>query len=635
MSVVDEVKMRLDIVDVVSAYVPSLKKAGKTYKANCPFHSEKTPSFVVNPERGTWHCFGACSTGGDMFTFVQRIENVDFPEALRILAQRAGVELTPRSAAVREEEEEKVRLRSLLSAAAEYYHTLLLRNSMAGQARDYLQKRGITANSVERFYLGYAPDSWDQTSKFLLDKGCSIRDLVAVGLVIERDDKSGTYDRFRGRLMFPIRDINGQTVGFGGRVLDQGVPKYLNSPQTSLFDKSHLLYALDLAREQIRRAETAVIVEGYVDALVAHQYDFANVVASLGTALTEEQVQLVKRFAKRVVLALDADKAGDAATWRGLEVIRDVVDEKVIPIPTWRGLVRYQGRSALDIRVARLPEDKDPDEVIRENRTAWDELIRDAQPIADFALETLIRDLDLNKGKDKATAVRRVLPLLADIVDPIERSHYIQRLAHLVRVDERVIESEFTRLGRKDGMRQVQGNKPMAGPDSEAPWFEPELEEHCLARLLAEPSSLDIVQRALGEIGTAGLNSGDFELAQNRSLFAEIPTGIFSLPEDPFRVHILDRLNTIRAQLEHEPRVTRLDQMRATIEVALRLRARNLSRQAEELRLLMEEASQEDDQEAASRLRVQLWEMLQEVDKVKRALLVLPGMRRLPGVVPS
>ncbi|HWR71133.1 MAG TPA: DNA primase, partial [Dehalococcoidia bacterium] len=311
MDTVDEIKQRLDIVEVLSSYVPDLKKSGRNFKAVCPFHSEKTPSFFVFPERQSWHCFGACGTGGDMFAFVMRKEGVDFKEALNILAERAGVTVVQRK--LDEGKSEADRLKEINEAAADYYHNLLFHSSGGQRTREYLVRRGVSEKTMRQFLIGYSQDSWDSLRLELLKRGYHENELSAAGLLVEKEKEAGSYDRFRNRLMFPIRDAGGRVVGFGARALDDSLPKYLNSPQTLIFDKSSSLYGIDFARPAIRKENLVVIVEGYMDVIVAHQHGFTNVVASLGTALTEKHVGIVKKLTNRLVLALDADAAGEMA----------------------------------------------------------------------------------------------------------------------------------------------------------------------------------------------------------------------------------------------------------------------------------------------------------------------------------
>ena len=429
MSVVDEVKQRLDIVDVVGQYV-QLQKAGRNYRALCPFHAERTPSFFVSPERQSWHCFGACGTGGDILSFVMKKENLEFGEALRLLAERAGVTLAERRP---EEEAERNRLREANEAAASFYHRALLSSEAGQTAKHYLEERGQDLKTIQDFQLGYSPSGWDSLCQHLRERGYRDEELVAAGLAVEGE--RGLRDLFHQRIMFPITDMRGRVVGFGGRSLpiegqEEAQPKYLNTPQTAGFDKGSLLYALDKAKEEIRRQGLAVIVEGYTDAIAAHQHGFPNVVASMGTALTERQVRLLKRFSRDVVLALDADTAGQEATLRAVE---------------------YQDILGRDIRVAILHEGRDPDEVIRSDPENWPALLASAQPLLDYKFEAVSSALDLSQPRQRSQAVEELLPLLTAIGDRIVQAHYLQRLARLAQVRESDLHQMLLRQGRKRG----------------------------------------------------------------------------------------------------------------------------------------------------------------------------------------
>ncbi len=375
MSVVEEIKQRVDIVDLVSQYV-TLKRAGRDYMAPCPFHAERTPSFHVSPARQSWHCFGACGTGGDIFSFVMKKEEVEFRDALRILAERAGVELESRRDP--QEDARRARLFEANESAAAFFHAQLLAgrpvedaaSNEAAVASDYIAERHLTAKSVEQFQLGYAPNSWQALTEHLGARGFSNAEIVAAGLAIEGE--RGVHDRFRHRLMFPIRDERGRVAGFGGRMLPgealgavEHPAKYVNTPQTPIFDKGAILFALDLAKDAIRSEGRAVIVEGYMDAIAAHEHGFGNVVASMGTALTERQVTLLKRHTRNLVLALDADAAGAEGMLRGGDVLDTALPHENVPVPDWRGIVRMQEKLAADIRVLVMPGGQDPDDVIR------------------------------------------------------------------------------------------------------------------------------------------------------------------------------------------------------------------------------------------------------------------------------
>ncbi|HEY7060577.1 MAG TPA: DNA primase [Chloroflexota bacterium] len=434
-SSVEEVKARVDLVDLIGSTV-ALRQSGRSYRGLCPFHSEKTPSFYVFPETQTWKCFG-CAAGGDAFSFVMQRDNLEFAEALRDLAARAGVQLE--SHADPERQEAHDRLRRANEAAALYYHALLMQQPAGQAARRYLEGRGITAETCERFTLGYAPDGGSALREHLAGAGFTPEDLLGAGLAVKRDEGSGVLrDRFRHRVLFPIRDAQGRTIGFGGRTLTpDGIPKYLNTAQTELFEKGSVLYALDQARDAIRAERRAVIVEGYLDAVMAHQAGFRNVVAALGTALGERQLGPLGRIADEIVFALDPDAAGDSATLRSLVVAREALSSHV-PVPTRRG-IRYQATARCTLRVAQLPDGKDPDELIRADPGRWRELIAGSLPVLDFLFDRLPYQHDLASPQGKTAAVEELVPALRDLADPIERAHYVQRLATAVGVPENAI----------------------------------------------------------------------------------------------------------------------------------------------------------------------------------------------------
>ncbi len=441
--VVDEIKQRIDIVELISGTV-QLKKAGRSFKGLCPFHQEKTPSFNVDPDRGTFHCFG-CSKSGDVFTWLQETEGLDFGEALRRLADRAGVRLPERQAPRADPAVQAAK--DALHGAAEWVHSLLVRGQSGAQAREYLVRRGVSGETVERFGLGWAPDGWDGLTAHLRKAGLSVEQIEAAGLAIKGE--RGLHDRFRARVMFPIRDADGKVTGFGGRILGDGQPKYLNSPQTATFDKSRTLYALDLARGSIRKAGQAVIVEGYMDVVLPHQQGFTNVVASLGTALTAQQIELLQRYTQTIVLALDADAAGQAATVRGLEVARQALASRRRPVPG-RGATRtgYLQLSAGQIKIAVLSGGKDPDEIVREDPQAWQRMVDEAVPMMEHKLELELAGVDLNDPQRKAAAVQELVRFLVQVPDPIEWGHYIDRIAQRLRLDVRTVRNEVETAAR-------------------------------------------------------------------------------------------------------------------------------------------------------------------------------------------
>src|SRR5512136_2376560 len=442
MSTIDEIKNRIDIVDLVSETV-KLKKSGHSFTGFCPFHSNtRTPSFVVWPESGTWKCFGACNTGGDIFTYVMKRDGLEFRDALEFLARKAGVQLEARTPQAEAEDKQRDKLREALAAATLYFHNLL-RTSPQGQvARDHLTQRGIADETTVKFQLGYSLDEWHSLESYLRNRGYSREELVSAGLLVQRDDGT-VFDRFRGRLMIPIRDVKGHTIGFGARTLTHEEPKYLNSPQSPLFDKSHVLFGIDLARNAIREAKHAIVVEGYMDAIGAHQAGYANVVASMGTALTEAQFRQLSKLCKKFVLALDPDVAGVQAMLRGLDVARETLDRDSAPVFDARGLIHFEGHLQVDLRVLVMPGGRDPDEVIRADPAGWPRLVENALPVVEYVIQTVAAGRNLNDPKEKGAFSRQVVPIIRDVADPVERAHYAQRLARLLRVDERAILEEL------------------------------------------------------------------------------------------------------------------------------------------------------------------------------------------------
>jgi DNA primase len=427
-----EVKSKLSVVDVVGESV-SLKKAGTTFKGLCPFHGEKTPSFVVTPARETWHCFG-CGLGGDIFSFVMQRDGLTFPEALRQLAAKAGVEIDERT---KREDARRARLRQVLDTTIAFYHAVLTASKAGEPALEYLRGRGFTDESIAVHQLGWAPAGWDVMARQLAAKR-DIRgeELVEVGLASPSQRGRGVIDKFRARVIFPIRDQNGHPTGLGGRLLAGEGPKYLNSPATPLFDKSRSLYLIDKAKGPIRKGGQAVIVEGYTDALMAHQAGFENVVASLGTALTPGQVALLTRYASRIVLAYDVDAAGEKAGTLGVTALAALIRQL-------QG--DDSGVKLEDVRVARLPAGKDPDEVVREDPAMWEASMAKAQPLVEYLIGHHADRFDLKTTGGKLGFVDAVMPSIVDIEDPLRRDLALGEVRRISGIDERVLRQSLER----------------------------------------------------------------------------------------------------------------------------------------------------------------------------------------------
>ena len=454
-----EVKSKLAVVDVIGESV-TLKKAGTTYKGLCPFHGEKTPSFVVTPGRETWHCFG-CGRGGDIFSFVMERDGLTFPEALRTLAGKAGVEIDERT---KREDARRARLRSVLDTAIAFYHAVLTGSKAGEPALAYLKGRGFTDQTIETYRLGWAPAGWDHMARQLQAKR-DIRpeELIEVGLASPSQRGRGPIDKFRARVLFPIRDQNGHAVGLGGRLLEGDGPKYLNSPATPLFDKSRTLYLIDRAKGPIRKSGQAVIVEGYTDALMAHQAGFENVVASLGTALTPNQIGLLTRYAHRIALAYDVDPAGEKAGTLGVTALTGLIGQL-------QG--DDSGVKLEDVRVVRLPDGKDPDEVVRESPADWETSVAKAKPLVEYLIGFHAARFDLKQSTGRIGFVEAVIGAIRDIADPLRRDEALQEVRRVSGVEERVLRQVLDRRiaaavgpGRTDGASRITADAVLASPD--------------------------------------------------------------------------------------------------------------------------------------------------------------------------
>ncbi len=614
MSVTDEIKSRIDIVSYVQRFVPSLKKAGRNYKACCPFHNENTPSFVVNPQRQTWHCFGACSEGGDLFTFAQKIQGWDFKEALQELAQEAGVQLRQQSPQQQTRNDELERLRGLLASAAEMYQKQLLHPS-AGAVLGYVRKRrGLTPETIETFQFGYAPASWNFALQGLGALGHSQDEIIDAGLAV-RNENGRVYDRFRNRLMIPIRDERGRVVGFGGRALSSDdSAKYINSPQTPLFDKSHLLFGLDSAKGTIRETGLAVVVEGYMDVVQAYQAGYRNVVAQMGTALTEAQIRrLAPRYARRIVLALDADEAGQSATRRSLEVARQTLQRD------------YAGKLSIDIRILQVPSGKDPDDFLRESPGDWGALVESAQDVADFVIDLETAGLSGDAPlQAKQQLAKEVLPILLASEDNLYQRENVQKLARRLRISERDLlawsQREEARMsGSESPVRSDDSAPPETDAEAELPppeyWDNEDeiaasdsreseaapaqttpqtqlraIEPYCLSLLLRNPELLSQVNRKLRELAGNDENLLNGPLCD---LCVEDFTG------SQFRI-MMARLQEAMTQDEQEP----LDYIGAALAEELQLEYQSLLREEPAaIRALSRGAYKVDLQDIYSRAR--------------------------------
>lgn len=414
MTDIDQIKKRLDLVDFIKEYLP-LKQAGVNFKAKCPFHNEKTASLIISPEKQIWHCFG-CSEGGDLFGWLMKMEHLEFPEALRILAQKAGVTLTQKSP---EQQNQKIRLLDLIESAQEFF-LANLKSDTGRTAREYLSSRQIAPDAEKIFGLGLASDSWDDLIKFLLNKKYSLREITLAGLATSNGTK--VYNRFRNRIMFPIKDLHGNIVGFGGRALDpnEKMGKYINSPQSEVYNKSGILYNLDLAKTEVRRMNYLILVEGYMDVISAYASGTKNVASVSGTALTSEQIDLVKRLTNNIMIAFDADPAGVQANLRGIDL-------------AWA--------AGLNVKVVKITNAKDPDELIKRDPALWHGAVKNAANFMDYAFEAAAKGCDLTRIDHKKTLAKKLLLLINKLGDNIERDHYLKKAASILEISEDVLRS--------------------------------------------------------------------------------------------------------------------------------------------------------------------------------------------------
>jgi len=440
-SSVEQIKAKLAINGVVGSYI-KLEKAGLNYRACCPFHNEKTPSFFVSPSRGTYHCFG-CNRGGDIISFVQEIEGVDFLDALKNLAERAGVELEPLSRAPKTDN----RLYTLLDESTNFYFKQLVSTP---KALEYLYERGLTKETIKNWRLGFATDTWRNLSDFLTGRGYREEEMIKAGLVVAQSPNAGRrasgYDRFRCRIMFPLANPTGKVVGFSGRIFppNDEVAKYINSPQTEVYDKSRILYGYDRAKQAMRREDFCVFVEGQIDLLMAHQAGTANTVAVSGTALTADHVRLVKRLTDNVVLAYDYDLAGLSASRKAIDLLRQ------------EGLV---------VKIAKLPSGQDPAEVIKADPKVWEQAIREAKHYIDFMIDALQEEG--KKGLELNLAVNNyVLPYVKALDKKMEQAHFVAKLAHLLTISEEAIWADLQKIAELRGEASKSNNLEVKPPSS-------------------------------------------------------------------------------------------------------------------------------------------------------------------------
>ena len=605
-SPVEEIKARLTAAEFIGRDV-RLQRSGRYLKGLCPFHTEKTPSFFVFGDRGTFRCFG-CGEGGDLFTYVMRRNGTDFPDALRLLASEAGVELQAQARDPAADQQRR-RTRSALDAAAIHMHDLLHSAPEAAATRAYLDERGLSEQMIAAFRLGYAPAHGSPVTKYLRTLDTDPDALRATGLV--RDDDGPPRDYFFNRLIFPISDRRGTVIGFGARALGDATPKYLNSRESDTFRKGHHLYAFNLAADAIRSERAAVLVEGYMDAIAAHQFGFRNTVASMGTALTTEQGRLLSGSgAQRIILALDADTAGAAATRRGVDVLRDAGRDASDTEVDFRGLIRHETRLSVDIAVVELPSGEDPDSVIRADQARWRALLGAAVPLADYYFRWALAEHDVSSIAGRRRAVADLTPVITEISEPAARALYYERLSQVSGVPVDELRRETPRRQRRMGAAPSTTSQPID-----------RVEEGLLELVLqVPPEATGVVARLdASNVSDPSLRYVIEALVQHAGESLDEPwESVLDGLDDQSR----EQVEAVRARIADLPALDGEDFMSALQVTVLRVREQRIDE------ALREVAAIEDGALAAARSR----ELGAQKHSIKRAMRELSVLTRGPAL---
>lgn len=578
-AILSQIQDRLDIVEIISAHIP-MKRAGRNFKACCPFHGEKTPSFMVSPDKQIFHCFG-CGVGGNVFSFLMKIEKKDFREVVEMLADRVGVEI-PKDKQNTQAVERLSLFVNANIAAQNFFHETLLKKPEGEKGRSYFQKRGIREKTITEFKLGYAPESWDGLMRAV--KG-SVPEKVleSLGLIMAKKD-GGFYDRFRGRVMFPILDGKGNPVAFGGRVLDDSLPKYMNSPESEIYIKGRHLYGLHQARKSIREKDFVIIVEGYMDLIACFQAGVENVLASLGTALTPDQVRLVKRHTKNVIMLYDADKAGEMATMRGLELFLE---------------------EAVEVKVVRLPKGHDPDSFIKEfGKQAFEKEIAQAQTLFDYKLGHLKELYDARSLEGKVKIANEMVLLFAKVQNEIQRAAWVRELAKQLNVSEDALTAE---LKKGNGKAKPSKSEAPAPAKKESP----SVEKLLLGLWLEHP---DYLEKSRDGVEPADFRHEKIKLIANRLLASGYQTVRDIMNEFKEDAEAIEILSAATAEMEKEGSKERmlsdcLFQIRET-----RLHERGQSIRTKEL----PEAEKSGDKNLRNELLSELTQIRRQEEEIKK-----------------
>tara|TARA_Y100001970_G_scaffold148300_1_gene182027 strand:+ start:5821 stop:7716 length:1896 start_codon:yes stop_codon:yes gene_type:complete len=533
---VEKIKDALSIVDVINKYVSGLNKSGRLWKANCPFHDEKTPSFIVDESKQRWHCFGACNIGGDVIEFIKQHERCEFIEALKICADIAGINLTLNENSEKRDYLEK--FYSINELAAQYFANNL--SSAAGnEFKLYLENRQFNASTIAEWKLGCVSKNQKGLIEFLGKNNISIEDMIKAGLALDRSDKNANQDiidRFRNKLMIPIMNPKGNIIGFGARTIEKDFhPKYLNSPTSPTFDKKSILFGMNLATQEIRKKDQIIIVEGYFDVIGCYQHGIKNVVASMGTAITGNQLKSITKLTKNIIFALDGDSAGVSAALKGISTASEELDGEAIASIDWQGLVSLQEKFSAQIKIADMPSGEDPDSIVQKSKEKFLELIENSQYITDYLIQHNIEGQNITDPRLLSEAINQVIPSVAEISDPIVRAHYAQKLTRLAKVEESYISQQIANH-RKQKVRIVNNSKQIKTSSSSPVNYGPE--EQILRLIIMNQLELKEFESII--------SSEFFEDSINKEIFSKIASGIEILSNlDDLEMPLIEKINML------------------------------------------------------------------------------------------
>jgi DNA primase len=634
MSAIDEIKQKIDLIELISASV-KLTKAGRLFKGLSPFKQERTPSFFVDPDRLFYKCY-ASGESGDCFTWLMKREGLSFKEALRELAHKAGVQLEERSEEQKLSDDHAEYLRTAVELAAQYFHRLLLSAPQATECRKYIKdKRSLTDETISAWQLGFSLNDYHALSTYLSQKGYKAQDLIEAGLMIENED-GRRYDRFRGRLMIPIRDEKGRVVGFGSRSLDGSEPKYMNSPATLIFEKGRTLFGLDKARASIRNGVNgligSVLVEGYMDVIGVAQAGFINVVSSMGTSLTEDQFRILKKLHPRITLALDPDAAGKRAVLRGVDIAREALERDDFATFDPQGIIRHESKLNADIRVAIMPDDKDPDELVLSAPDQWRALILHARPVVEHVLDAVLANYKLDDPRGKSDAIQAVASIIKDLTDPVQRDHYVQRLSRLLKLTERAVTQAI-------GLANVVPAKRLSPPtadlgenrlavspisaNAQGAKAKVNLELHFLALMAHKPELLMEANVALTRAKLGVLNSDDFVNPAIRLGFSQLSRVAMGASPRPIDQNDSDAVDDDWLALiaDHNINIDDDLQLREeAIRTVLRLRESNFEGELTALRFRMEQVKEEGNADELDAMKRHAQELVNNRFRAQKSL---------------